>query len=62
MSHAQMNKKWEVRMIPPGDGCDGDHLTLWLFFSCVRHLFFCEIVEVLTNRKPAVFFNGEVIG
>jgi hypothetical protein len=34
-----MNKEWEVRMIPPGDGCDGDHLTLWLFFSCVRNFF-----------------------
>jgi hypothetical protein len=38
-SHAQMNKEWEVRMIPPGDDCDGDHLTLWLFFSCVRNFF-----------------------
>jgi hypothetical protein len=24
--------------------------------------FFCEIGEILTNRKPTIFFNGEVIG
>ncbi len=32
-----------------------------VLLSCVRHRF-CEIGEILTNRKPTVFFNGEVIG
>jgi hypothetical protein len=32
-----------------------------VLLSCVRHLF-CEIGEILTNKKPTIFFNGEVIG
>jgi hypothetical protein len=32
-----------------------------VLLSYVRHLF-CKVGEILTNRKPTVFFNGEVIG
>ncbi len=38
MSHAKMNKEWEVRMIPPGDGCDGDHSCSIVFVKFWRDI------------------------
>jgi len=51
-SHAKMNKEWEVRMIPPGDGCDDNHSWHCGCSSLLCALsFLWNFGEILTNRQ-----------